>query len=102
MYEGGWTDTETADLVASLFGVLEWRAVDTAGNDCTDTSCLKNAKIKVVYYPPLTNNLQDIINGATMQIYHCNWGYDTNIGTFKCNGGVEVSNKDIPEGLRQK
>ncbi|ACO04983.1 hypothetical protein PERMA_A0032 (plasmid) [Persephonella marina EX-H1] len=102
LYEGGWTDTETADLVASLFGVLEWRAVDTAGNDCTDTSCLKNAKIKVVYYPPLTNNLQDIINGATMQIYHCNWGYDTNIGTFKCNGGVEVSNKDIPEGLRQK
>lgn len=102
LYEGGWTDTETADLIASLFGVLEWRAVDSSGNDCTNTSCLKNAKIKVVYYPPLVNNLQDIVNGATMQIYHCNWSYDANIGTFKCNGGVSVSNKTLSEGLRQK
>lgn len=102
LYEGGWTDTETADLIATLFGVIEWRAVDTSGNDCTSESCLNPSSVKVVYYPPIANSLQDIVNGSTTKLYHCNWEYDTNIRAFKCKGGISVIDKSITQGLRDK
>jgi len=102
LYEGGWTDTETADLIATLFGVIEWRAVDTSGNDCTSKSCLNPSSVKVVYYPPLVNSLQDIMNGSTTKLYHCDWNYDPQIGAFKCKGGITVIDKGITQGLREK
>ena len=103
LFEAGWNDKETADLIASLFGVIEWRAVDSSGNDCTSESCLQDgSNIKVSYYPPKITNLQDIVNGGNLELYSCNWTYDANIGTFKCQGGITTTQKTLTKGLRQK
>lgn len=120
LYETGWTDTQTADLIASLFGVIDWRAVYTGSDGqphtCTtqtvnvngnEESCLQVAKIKVFYHPPLINNLDVIMNGdastngGAIWVYHCNW-QPTSIGAFMCVGGVHKQQETITEGLVDK
>lgn len=99
---GSTVDSHTADLIASLFGVLDWKAVDSSGNVCSDTSCLKNARVRVTYYHPLPNDLMAIMNGGNVQVYQCDWGYNSNVNAWMCQNAITPETITISEGLRQK
>lgn len=89
IYEAGFNDAELADLVASLFGILDWRARDENGNDCTDkNNCADPSSTSIVYYPPLVTSLDTLIQGGQVTTYSCNYSYDSNLGAFICKGGI--------------
>lgn len=102
IYEAGFNDAELADLVASMFGILDWRAKDANGNDCTDkNSCADADNVGIIYYPPLITSLDSLIQGGQVTTYGCNYSYSSNLGTFLCSGGISTRSINTT-GLKPK
>lgn len=100
LYEVGETDPDIDNLIASLFGVVEWKTIDpNTQHACADASCLSPNNVKVSYSPPLISNLDTIMTGGTLRLYQCNWGPNPYNGVPMCIGGVQKARYTLSQGL---
>jgi len=98
------SDPDLADALATFFGIIDFKPYDESGNPCNSEDCLQPKNVKVNFYPPKITDLNVLIDGGTINGYHCDWGLVNGVNTCRSieeNHLITVS-KGLKERIKEK